>query len=379
VCISNSKGQEVLTFEKARLYAATNSPQAKSAEAYIKKGESALKSSVVLENPVIKYESPTGEFMTWGVDQSFSFPTVYINQKKVAKAQSNAIKNEAKIMLAEAIYKVSSLYHNVQYYTQYRLLLNDRLHILKELAKNNERTYNAGEIDFLTLNNSKNEVHMAELTALKIENQLITNKDELLQYLQLRNENVVLDSFGFYTTIALAIKAQNGSLIHEQAALQQALAEEEVSLAKSQNLPDFFLGYQNQGVRETPYRYRFNIGMELPLYFWQANARVKTAKVNSAFVEARNAMAINEHKIKIVHLKNQLTGLQKTIDFYKNKGLQNTTEMESASKRMYDAGQIPLVHHLENLLRSYDMHIQYIDDVKMYNETILELEYLNAK
>ncbi len=377
-CSINVKGQNQLSLFKARDLSILHSPKTKTANAWNAKGQAALKSAFTLNNPVVKYESPSGEFMTIGVDQSFSFPTVYGNKKKLVKAQANLMEIESYQMKADVIYTASLMYLNAQYSSHKSSLLNARLKVLENLVLSNEQMYKAGEIDFLTLSNAKSELIMAQMSSNRIVNELKYSKEQLAAFLKIE-DGILVDSLSPFYELSSAISSNGTTLLDQQISLQNDIAQKEIILIKSQNLPDIFVGYQNQGIKETPYKYRFNIGMSIPIWLWQNKASVSTAKANAEYVSAQSENLKFEQKMRLIAIQNQTQSLHTTIDYFINYGLKNNKEMESASQRMYSAGEIPLVHHLENMLKSFDMNLQHIEDIKNYNMLILELEYLNTK
>src|SRR5687767_3732313 len=88
ICLFNSLyGQKILTESEATSFALKHSPNLAASELQIIQNRQLRGSAFNLQNPEILFESPTGEFYTPGIQQTFDFPAVYINRGKFYKQQ----------------------------------------------------------------------------------------------------------------------------------------------------------------------------------------------------------------------------------------------------------------------------------------------------
>lgn len=110
-----STAQQVLTENEAVAKALANNKNIQAASLQVKQQQQLLKSAINLPNPEFFFESPTGNFYTGSITQSFEFPTVYSNQYRLQKQQIGVAQKEKQLTEAELRYRVKILYLEVQY------------------------------------------------------------------------------------------------------------------------------------------------------------------------------------------------------------------------------------------------------------------------
>lgn len=372
--------QQLLTFDAARTLALSDTYQSKVAEAIYNKSKAMRKAGTKWDNPTITYESPTGEFMTLGVQQTIAIPTVYGLQKKLARINADYLANEASMSKAQARYIISSHYLDVQYHQALASLWSRQLAILEDIVQKSSLSFQAGQDDFLVLSNAKNQRNMAQQAFTRAQIQQQTSEQQLIQSLNINTASLTVDSMVLYDQIAATTDiTSNNSWAQNQATLATAIAQQEVKLTKAQQWPSFVLGYQNQSDASTPFKYRLSFGLQLPIWIWQNKASVNLTKANEQFTISQATSNIKSHNTRLNLITTELSGLRATMDYYKNFGTTNIQEMTSTSMRMYNAGQITMIHHLDNLSKSFDIRIQHLDDIKSYNDLLIEREYLSSK
>ena len=107
--------QRLLTENEAVAKAFANNKNIQAVSLQLKQQQQLLKSAINLPNPEFFWESPTGNFYTGSITQSFEFPTVYSNQNRLQKQQIGVAQKEKQLTEAELKYRVRILYLEVQY------------------------------------------------------------------------------------------------------------------------------------------------------------------------------------------------------------------------------------------------------------------------
>ena len=79
--------QSVITVEEAVAKAIKTNRNVQAASQKIIQQKQLVKSAINLPNPEFFWESPTGNFYTGSITQSFEFPSVYSNQHRLQKQQ----------------------------------------------------------------------------------------------------------------------------------------------------------------------------------------------------------------------------------------------------------------------------------------------------
>ena len=110
-----ASAQQLLTESEAVSKALANNKNIQSASLQVKQQQQLLKSAINLPNPEFFWESPTGNFYTGSITQSFEFPTVYRNQYRLQKQQVAVAQKEKQLTEAELKYRVKILYLEAQF------------------------------------------------------------------------------------------------------------------------------------------------------------------------------------------------------------------------------------------------------------------------
>ena len=141
--------QQVLTESEAVSKALANNKNIQSASLQVKQQQQLLKSAINLPNPEFFWESPTGNFYTGSITQSFEFPTVYSNQYRLQKQQIGVAQKEQQITQADLKYRIKALYLEAQFTDSLvkQLYIQDTLY--EKIKLSAIRQFNAGQIDYL--------------------------------------------------------------------------------------------------------------------------------------------------------------------------------------------------------------------------------------
>ena len=145
----------------------------------IKQQKQLLGASYNLPNPEVFVESPTGNFYTASVTQSFEFPSVYSKQYQLQKQKIAYSEIEKTVGENDIKYQVKQLYIALQYSVSLQQQLYHQDSIYKRLSSAAARQFDAGQIDYLQklfAENSYADVHnqylQAQLTRINTEKQI---------------------------------------------------------------------------------------------------------------------------------------------------------------------------------------------------------------
>ncbi|MFN0176130.1 MAG: TolC family protein [Saprospiraceae bacterium] len=378
ICFANTVwGQNVTTPEAAVSAALQNHPSTKASAYAIKAKKYGEKAALNLPNPEINAESPTGEFYAVGVLQSFEFPTVYARQKSVAKAETRLAQAGQRVHENDLRYTVRTLYLEAQVAEYQRRQWSLRDSLYEEIGNAAARQFAAGEIDFLQktmAENSAGKVHQERLAA---EQKLNVLRQQLASFTGLSNLGTLLplrvDSAGM---AALPDISENPSLAYDQQAAQ--LAERQINLTKSRALPNFSLGYLNQGPRNTPIDYRFRASVGVPLWAGQYRAGANAAKAESQAAAARVEVQNQAVALENARAQSDAATALANVRYYEREALPRSRALIAAATRMREAGQIDYVTFLRTLDESYAIQQEYVDQLQALNVAQLRLRYLSG-
>jgi cobalt-zinc-cadmium efflux system outer membrane protein len=373
--------QAVLTEQEAISMALKNSPALKAATLVAKQQKQLQGTSFNLANPDITMESPTGQFMTFGVLQSFEFPTVYVKQGQLAKQQTRLAEKGKAITGAEVSQRVKIAYLNLQFYNQIAGQLKTQDSIYKSIADAAARQFDAGQVDFVA------KVYAAAQYG-EVHNRFVqaqTDTAIALQQLQLftgLSGSIIVSSLDKQTA-AFSINTDSGSLastpLISYYAQQQNVAKKAFQLERNKALPGFAFGYLNQGLMNTPIPLRLRAGINIPIWFWQYSAAIKAAKTNMLATEQNQLAQQQNITEKIQQLKGELLKSEASLSYYQAAGLKQADDLMESSARMFAAGKGDYITYMRTLSDAYNIRIRYYETLRNFNQSIIQLNYLNGQ
>jgi len=379
--VNKALAQSVLTQQEAVDLALKNSPVHHGAKLEVIQNKQLQGTSFNLANPEIIFESPTGEFMTMGVSQSFEFPGVYIKQGQLAKQRTALSENEKAITEASIKQQVRSAYLSLQIAKEKLVRITQQDSIYKSISNSANRQFEAGQVDYVvkTLSASQySEMHNLYVEA-KADYEIAA---QLVRFYTGVNDSVITDPVMKYELPGLIniVQTDSAALMsvplikyHDQS---RSVAVKSLQLERSKAWPGFSIGYMNQGPDDTDFPLRLNAGISIPLWYWQYSASIKAAKTNVQITEQNILAQRQEFNIKIQQEKGNALKFQSSLNYYESNGLKQVDELISASSRMFAAGQIDYITHLRTMSDAYNIQLRYLETLRNYNQSVININYL---
>ena len=350
--------------------------------------------------PKTSVEGQYGQFNSYSKDnsftvsQSFAFPTVYINQGKLASANIKSGEWQLKSSQIEVATQVKQVYSQLTYfYSKYKLwLYQDSLY--SGFSRAAELRAKAGETNRL-------EMITARSQSLEVKNQLQQLKADIgilnRQLATLMNVNTlfspsdtVLARYEFVPlkdSVSLLANPFLGQINQ-----QVEVGRMEKKLEKSRALPDFTLGYFSQTMQGTtevnglPRIFgagdRFTgiqAGVSIPLWFAPYSAKVKAAKLKEKVAEASAGQVSRTLEGKYRSLLDEYEKYRKSVDYYENQALPEAGMIIDQSVRSYKAGALDYLEYVLSLSRAFSIRQNYLEALNNYNQTVINIEYITGK
>ncbi len=374
--LSNSLfGQGITAPDEVISAALQNHPLAKAAAFNVQAKKHGEKSAVNIPNPEINTESPTGDFYTIGITQTFEFPTVYARQKQAAKTETSLEKTGQLVQANDLRYQVRALYLEAQLAVFQAQQWVQRDSFYQAMATSANRQFSAGEIDFLQKTLLENEAGKVRLERLGMDLKVAAARQQLVTFTGLNDLGnlapLLADTAGLNAAQSLA---DNPSLRFQQQSVQRAA--QQIDLAKSRALPNFSLGYLNQAAQNSPIDYRFRASIGVPLWAGQYQGEIKAAQAERSAAQARSeaesqSLAMQQQRSRV----EALMALAQ-VQFYENEALPRSRALISAAMRMQEAGQIDYIATLRILDEAYAIQREYGDQLHAFNAARIQMQYL---
>ena len=367
--------QKTVTPDEAVAAVLKNHPTIRAASSDVQAKRYLEKAAFNLPNPELNAESPTGEFYAIGVLQSFEFPTVYARQKQVAKAETGLAQAGQRVSENDLRYSVRLLYLEAQVaeYQSRQWAGRDSLYAAISTAA--IRQFVAGEIDFLQKTLTENEAGKVHQERLAAEQTLVLLRQQLATFTGLADLGVLVplapDTVRWVAANDLTV---NPAIAYAQQAVQ--VAERQAALAKSRALPNFSLGYLNQGPRSTTIDYRFRASIGIPLWAGQSRAGRQAAESQSQAVQSRAEGQVQAVALEMQRAQSKLMLARAAVQYFEREALPRSQALITAALRLREAGQTDYVTFLRTLDAAFQVQREYSEQVEALETAKLRGLYL---
>ncbi len=324
-------------------------------------------------NNMAENEHPLNIF---GVEQSFSFPTVYAAQYKVADAEISLAEKELEARKVMLFREVTAAYYEIQYHMN-RLMHYDHLDsVYAKFVANVQQRYDSEEIGKLDLINAK-----AKHQHIQMAGQDITY-DTRVAYRKLRlllnTDTLIVVPFQSLTELPVSdpvLEQIPGMQYMEQ---ETALKKSMLKVEKHNLLPDISLSY-SVGSNRFPNAQRYpgyEVGISLPLFFGVQKARIKAGRYDVAIAEKLSESYRNQLSLKILELYSEISKFREHLDYYYTTGKELGREIELSAQEEYSNGDIDYLTFVESIENATHIKLEYLETLFEYNNKVLELKYL---
>lgn len=312
-----------------------------------------------------------------GVNQQFSFPTLY-------GAQYNAARAETEIAVAEFEYQkfllikdVTQAGNQINYlHNKYKMMFKtDSLYAKIQTVYELKQSKGAiSRLDMLNMTARAQQIrNMLNAVSAELENA----KNEFNALLQ--SDTVYILSSSDFEPLAVSPQPleQNPFIkfLEKDLKYKNALGKVE----KNKLLPDISLSYFNgTNVYTGAKNYHgYSVGVAVPLFFMENKAKIKATKISSEISrnQIENEMIYLEKRMH--QILNELKKYGENISFYNKTGKKLADEIFKTASMSYDAGEISFLEYALSTENAVNLQLEYLDNVFNYNRLVVDLFYLS--
>jgi cobalt-zinc-cadmium resistance protein CzcA len=328
---------------------------------------------------------------SFSLSQSLAFPTVYVNQSKLARENMKSGEWQLRSVQLDVATQVKRLYWQLVYLNARNALLVKQDSLYAGFRKAAELRAGLGETNRLEMITARSQ----EMETRNLIRQNRADKDIVINKLQMllgvSQPIIVADTV--LRKIDLAPSAENAiesSPVLGYAKQQIAISSANKKLEISRLLPEFSLGYSNQTMIGTDNGSgllsgasdRFTgikAGVSLPLWFGASSAKIRAAR-SSEKASRENADAIRNNLSTAY--KNLLLECEKygsSVDFYEKQAVKEADLIIDQATAAYRGGAMEYFDYIQSLGRALAIRQNYLDALNNYNQTMVEIEQITGK
>ncbi|MBV2195381.1 MAG: efflux RND transporter permease subunit, partial [Flavobacterium sp.] len=314
----------------------------------------------------------------FGAQQKFAFPTVYGAKKKLYNAEYEKEKtgfeiqqNQLKLQISQVYYQIVNVQHQEKLY-----------HYLDSLYQNfskaSNRRFELGETNYLEKITAEAKFRQIKTKLSQLEKEKKAQL-EVLQSLVQSDEKIVISNTISEPISTVTLNSSKDLYVSHLESFTKIYKSNE-SLQKQNWLPDFNLEYfqgRNNGLSQS--LYGFQVGLSVPILFNGNMAKSKVAKLETQAWESQKKQEVTKIDSYIKQKQQEVEQQQEAISYYNEYGKKVSEEIIKVADSSYKHGEIDFFQYILSLENATTIQVDYLDAVKQYNTTILDLYYLNIE
>ena len=380
--LTNGQSDEI-SVKQAVALALENNALGKASALRVEEAEALIGSSWDLDKTGVFYRHDQNELaengypnQVWGISQSIQFPTVYGTQRQIGKAKVG-MQEQQHLMTEMTITKeVTKAYYEVVYWQevreQYRYL--DSLYQRFSYAAN--RRYELGETNYLEKLTAESQQKELALLLAQTDENILSAYQQLNQWLQTGDPYTIPQQSLEPLPVAEIDTLDHPGLNYYQEALQ--FSQRNIHLEKQKLLPDLNIELF-RGTNTFPDSKIYNgiqAGVAIPLWFGAQSSKIKASRLQSQILEqeAKNfKIRLSSHANQLI---SSLSKYRKSIDYYQKEGKALASALLSHAGLAFQKGEIDFLQLVQLVENAKNIEISYLESLQVYNETVLDLNYL---
>lgn len=391
-------GQTVITLDSAISSALKNHPLLQLSQQEIEHQKALKLGSFNLENPSVWYEAPYGPEFKISLQQNFQNPVLYQQQSKLGKHNILLAEKSKEVNRMQVIRDVRNAYLQLQYAEIKVVQLMYQDSIFKILYDVAEQRYDAGDAGLL-------EKVIEEAKSKQIENLLkqgrrdVENAQKQLQIVAILQfpDSIgvapIIHSEGVMkkmkADVSILTKPDTGSIAHSPLlnyyAQNISVNKQNLKLQKWKLSPGLSVGYFDQsGYKDAadngvPLKYLFRYGITLPVWFWIYTAQIKAAKYQYEMSQSQYGAAQITFNVELTQAINDYKKFSESLNYYEQTGLKLAETIITAAKNSKEYGEIGYIVYIQSLIQAFEIEMSYYESLRDYNQSIIQINYLNGQ
>ena len=321
------------------------------------------------------------------VSQSFNFPTVYSNQKKIfTEDWKTSLLNN---LLKEGDIKklVRQMFYTYLYLKEKEKLLYKNDSIYSAFLEKTNLRFSKGESNILEKITAESLRGAIAIQLRQLEQDL---KNVKLQFNLLLNS--VTNFFPSESKLKIDFKLSlDSNLINQHPFLKIIEQQKKTSilnskLEKSKLMPDLSIGYYNMTMKGSGADNKYysslsrfqlvQIGVGIPLFFGSSKAKIRASKINEMIFD--NSYLQEQNNLQTVfksYIGQYQTSLE-TVNYFEKTALNNAALIFETANKQFISGELDYLKWVMLTNQAIDIQSNYLDTIKNLNETIIQLNYL---
>jgi cobalt-zinc-cadmium resistance protein CzcA len=340
-----------------------------------------------------QYNSFENDF-AFSIDQNFQFPTVYSNQKALAKANISSGEYLKLITENDLVNEIKLAWYQLANLQEISKLLAYQDSVYVQFLRAAELRYETEAAALLEKVTAESRVTSVKAAIAQNRANIIIYQKRLQTLLNSPGPVGIVQDFEPKKELILeldtALVSTNPNLAFFFNLIE--VREKTWTLEKAKIAPEFSIGYFNQSLigyheKDGTEQYYDNgqrftgvqASISIPIWAKPDAARIKAAKIHRQQAETDasyyQSLLFGEYERVVQDYLKYST----MIDYYENNALPQADLILSNSKKSFENGAIDYVEYIQGLDNGLSIKSSYLDFLNQYNQSIIAIEYLAGK
>ncbi len=312
----------------------------------------------------------------WGIEQNFSFPTLYGSELKMKKVEFNVSEAELEVQKENIIKQVTYNYVELQ-------ILNEKLKIYRNI----DSMY-LSILRGATIRNSNGDISNLDLLSIKAKQQQI---QQLLNEIKYKKENsysylkalMGYDSlFNVYDEVFVLDyypKNLNSIPYYVWLRSREAISNANIKIEKNKLLPEFSFNYfvGTNFFEDSRYYHGFDAAVSIPLLFNAQKSRIKASRIANDAVKQSSEYEIELLKTRQQELLNSHRNYKERLNYYNETGAKLYDEIMRTAVISFKNGEIDFFKFSASSEAALQIKLDYLNNLFDYTSVTLQLNYLS--
>lgn len=382
------KAQEKITLDRAIALAVQNNQNLRTEKLKADYAKAIIKTSADI--PQTGITADYGQINSayndtkFGISQNIAFPTVYKRQKELFTQEWKYSLLNVSLKEFELKKAVTQTFYAILFWQEKERLLLKADSLYADFYAKSLLRLQKGESNILEKITAQNQKAAINIQLKQVQRELETPK---LQWQWLLNSDTVYKVESPEKIIPLQVDETSKNPVIQVLEQQKNIAASQTKVEKSKLLPGLMIGYNLNSFKGTgaddklynasPQFHSVQVGFSIPVFSQSQRARINASKITESITEnqlqATSAYLQNRYKQLSENYQRNL----EIVNYYESEGLKNAAVVTETIQKQFTNGEINYLDFVMLINQAISIQSNYADAVKMLNDTIIQINYLN--
>ncbi|MDV3559537.1 CusA/CzcA family heavy metal efflux RND transporter [Elizabethkingia anophelis] len=382
------KAQEKITLDRAIALAVQNNQNLKTEKLKADYAKAVIKTSADI--PQTGITADYGQINSayndtkFGISQNIAFPTVYKRQKELFTQEWKYSLLNVSLKEFELKKAVTQTFYAILFWQEKERLLLKADSLYADFYAKSLLRLQKGESNILEKTTAQNQKAAINIQLKQVQRELETAK---LQWQWLLNSDTVYKVESPEKIIPLQVDETGKNPVIQVLEQQKNIAVSQTKVEKSKLLPGLMIGYNLNSFKGTgaddrlynasPQFHSVQVGFSIPVFSQSQRAKINASKITESITE-------NQLQATSAYLQNRYKQLSESyqrnleiVNYYESEGLKNAAVVTETIQKQFTNGEINYLDFVMLINQAISIQSNYADAVKMLNDTIIQINYLN--